>query len=261
MAALQVKEEARVAKAERRRAADREAKRASWLESQEALAAAAAARALRPTTAQLEERREKRSLSLCDARLLASKLERKFPERRRERRHTDGCIVFPAVDPPGSTPVVKTSVEFVKEERERHEAWSEARARLLAGSDDRVKVLMRSDDLRRRAVAHVDPGKTRAALNVALDAIEDAPTDEAAAEAGGEDTAGAVAALPPLAAAKDRARRAARIEGAMRKIAEFGKARPPRPAPLAATRADRLAEDVDVLRDYLQSPKPAARCR
>ncbi|KAH8067263.1 hypothetical protein JL721_7671 [Aureococcus anophagefferens] len=125
-----------------RRLAEREARRRAH--------EAALEDPLRPTTAQLFQRRTQRSLSLTDAKLVAMKLEEKrIPERR--RRHTDSAIDLPALDPE-TTPFVKTSVEFVREERQRHAAWEAEKLGLVTGADERVRALMRSDELRKRAV-------------------------------------------------------------------------------------------------------------
>ena len=65
------------------------------------------------------------------------------------------------------------------------------------------------------------------------------------------------AGLPPLASAKERARRAGRIEAALRRVA--GSAAPRRPAPIATVREARMQDDLDVLGAYLHSP--TVRCR
>ena len=209
---------------------------------------------LRPTTAQLFQRRTQRSLSLTDAKLVAVKLEEKrIPERR--RRHTDNAIDLPALDPE-TTPFVKTSVEFVREERQRHAAWEAEKLGLVTGADERVRALMRSDELRKRAVDGWRPAaaaKFEGELEEALKPEAPAAPPPAARPRRHTYDAG----LPPLASAKERARRAGRIEAALRRVA--GSAAPRRPAPIATVREARMQDDLDVLGAYLHSP--TVRCR
>ena len=88
--AILKRDAARQEKDTARRLAEREARRRAH--------EAALEDPLRPTTAQLFQRRTQRSLSLTDAKLVAMKLEEKrIPERR--RRHTDSAIDLPALDP------------------------------------------------------------------------------------------------------------------------------------------------------------------